>query len=318
MERSMERVAWDLDWNLLRTFMVIVQEGGITAAANRLLLKQPTVSNALRRLETKLGKRLVDRGPGRFRVTEAGNLLYRECVEIYGSVSRLSVLLRDVEDEVAGEVRIAMASHVISPLFDDALSEFHRAHPRATYSVEVATSSVVTERVLEKQASFGVCLVHEQHPRLTYKLLFREHFGFFCGPRHRLFGKTGLALSDLKGETSVSFRTDRLSDALRPVTLLRATAGIDDRVIGVSSNLEEVRRMIVAGLGIGPLPVHAVERDVRDGLLWRLPPYEDAPAIDIYLVSNPRARLNRAEAGLLRMLSQRVDALPLSQRTYAR
>lgn len=133
-----------------------------------------------------------------------------------------------------------------------------------------------------------------------------------------MFGKTGLALSDLKGETSVSFRTDRLSDALRPVTLLRATAGIDDRVIGVSSNLEEVRRMIVAGLGIGPLPVHAVERDVRDGLLWRLPPYEDAPAIDIYLVSNPRARLNRAEAGLLRMLSQRVDALPLSQRTYAR
>src|SRR5690606_10366066 len=108
-ERSMERVASCVEWNVTRTTTVSVPEGGVTAAAHRSERRRPTVSDGSWRLETKLGKRLVDRGPGRFRVAEAGNLLYRECVEIYGSVSRLSVLLRDVEDEVAGEVRIAMA-----------------------------------------------------------------------------------------------------------------------------------------------------------------------------------------------------------------
>ncbi|MGL1645734.1 helix-turn-helix domain-containing protein, partial [Vibrio parahaemolyticus] len=49
MARRAERLAWDLDWNLLRTFMVIVEEQSITAAADRLGLKQPTLSNALRR-----------------------------------------------------------------------------------------------------------------------------------------------------------------------------------------------------------------------------------------------------------------------------
>ncbi|MEX1267227.1 MAG: LysR family transcriptional regulator, partial [Woeseia sp.] len=101
---SADDVVWRLDWNLLRTFMVIVQEGGITAAANKLKLKQPTVSNALRRLETSLGERLVDRGPRAFRVTRQGEALYHEAVDIFGSVNRLSISLRDITDDVQGMV----------------------------------------------------------------------------------------------------------------------------------------------------------------------------------------------------------------------
>ncbi len=315
---SPERLSRELDWNLLRTFMVIVQEGSITGAANRLLLKQPTVSNALKRLERQLGRRLIERGGGRFRVTEAGELLYRECVEIYGNISRLAVVLRDVREEITGHVTIAMASHVVCPLFDDALAEAHRLHPRITYTIEVDTSAEVTRAVLQKTASFGVCLVHRPHPRLGYEVMFREHFGFFCGPRHRLYKQDGLTLADLREECFVSFKTDRVSDALSPVALLRAREKIDDRIIATSSHLEEVRRMIVAGLGIGVLPIHAVERDVRDGLLWRLPPYEEPPAIDIYLVWNPAARHNRAERLLLGRLRAAIAATPLAERTYPR
>lgn len=317
-EPRLRRIAWDLDWNLLRTFMVIVEQQGITAAADKLRLKQPTVSNALRRLEDRLGRRLIDRGPGRFEVTPTGRLLQRECVEIFGSVSRLSVLVREIRDEITGQVTIAMASHVVSPLFDEVLATFHRDHPRAAYTIDVATSATVIEQVLNKQASFGVCLVHRKHPRLEYRRLFREHFGFFCGPSHRLFGRRDLRLVDLRGEPSVSFKTDRMTDALRPVALIRANAQFDERIVGVSSHLEEVRRMIVAGLGIGPLPIHVVERDVADGLLWRLPPYDNPPAIDIYVVHNPRAHMNRAERGLLESLHAAIEATPIDERTFPR
>jgi DNA-binding transcriptional LysR family regulator len=296
--------------------MVVVQEGSVTGAAKRLYLRQPTVSHALKRLETRLGKRLIERGPATFRVTPAGEVLYRECVEIYGNVARVAVLTRDIKDEITGHVRIAMASHVVSPIFDEVLSAFHVANPKATYEIEVDTSAEVTRAVLEKSASFGVCLVHRRSPRLNYKMIYREYFGFFCGPSHPLFGKERLKLEDLKGHAAVSFKTDQLADALRPVALLRAQHDIDDLVVGHSSHLEEVRRMIVAGLGIGPLPIHVVGRDLRDGLLWRLPPYERPPAIDIYLVWNPHTHLNRAEEGLLAALRDAIDAKPLSDRTY--
>jgi DNA-binding transcriptional LysR family regulator len=315
-DASLERIPRELDWNLLRTFMVIVQEGGITRAANRLLLKQPTVSNALKRLEDQLGRRLVERGPGGFRVTEAGELLYRECVDIYGNISRLSVQLREVREEIAGHVTIATASHVVCPFYDETLANVHRRHPGITYSIEVDTSVEVVRAVLQKTASFGICLVHARHPHLTYDFMFREHFGFFCGPRHRLFRRRNLTLADLREESFVSFKTDQVSDALRPVALLRARENLNDRIIATSSHLEEVRRMIVAGIGIGVLPIHAVERDVRDGLLWRLPPYEEPPAIDIFMVSNPATPLNRAEQTVLAALRRRLAEIPESQRVY--
>lgn len=312
----LSRLPYDLDWNLIRTFLVIVEENGITAAANRLRLKQPTVSNALRRLEERLEKRLVARGGGRFEITPAGRMLYAEAQEIFGAISRLSTVIRDMEDEVTGHVTLALASHVMSPLFDNVLAEFHRRHGRATLSIDVMPSRDAITAVLQRQAGFAVCLVHQKDARLRYVRLFREYFGFFCGPGHRLFGRNDLTLSDLKGEASVSFHTDQIADALRAVTVLRAEAELGEKVVGVSSNLEEVRRMIVAGLGIGPLPVHVASRDVRDGLLWALPPYQNLPAIDIYVVDNPRTQLNRAERALLDLLHESIQAMPIEHRDY--
>ena len=56
-----ERLARDLDWNLLRVFLALAEAGSVTGAAERLSLKQPSVSAALKRLEERVGARLIDR-----------------------------------------------------------------------------------------------------------------------------------------------------------------------------------------------------------------------------------------------------------------
>jgi DNA-binding transcriptional LysR family regulator len=311
-----ERLARELDWNLLRTFIVLAEAGSVTKAADRLRLKQPTVSSALKRLENRLGRRLINRSPGKFELTEAGTLLYREAIEIQGAILRLGTLMRDVTDEVRGHVEIAMASHVISPLFDDTLQAFHERHPAATLTINVSASKEALEAVTSRRASLAVCLVRERNPKLEYLRLFREFFGLFCGPPHPLFGKSNLTKADLAGLSTVSFVTDRLEDALRPVTLMRAEADLEDRIVGTSANLEEVRRMIIAGLGVGPLPVHVAKRDVTEGQLWQLPPYDVLPEIDVHVVWNPKAKLNRAETALLEMLLDRIRETPIEERTY--
>ncbi|MGA9573984.1 MAG: LysR family transcriptional regulator [Lysobacterales bacterium] len=309
-------LAWNLDWNLLRTFMVIVQEKNITAAANRLGLKQPTVSNALKRLEQCLGSELIKRGPRSFEVTAQGKSLYSECTSIFGTVNRLSSALEEADEEISGTVQLSMASHVMCPLLDETLATFHRLHPKACISIDIGSSRDVIRSVLEKKSALGICLVNEQVAELEYQHMYTEHFGFFCGPRHRLFGKTGLRLEDLRGEQCVSFPTDQLNDVLQPVALLRARADFDKNFAGVSSNLEEIRRMVIAGLGVGALPVHAVVREVKDKLLHRLPPYENLPPINIWLVRHPGASLNQAEDEFFRMLAGRIAATPIETRTY--
>ncbi len=316
MDRTPEKLARDLDWNLLRTFVVLADAGSITRAAEALGLQQPSVSSALKRLEGHLGRQLIDRKPGRFALTDAGRLLYDEAVDINGAILRIGTLIREVQEEVQGHVTIAIASHVVCPLLNEALREFHARHPAATLSIDVSASREALEKVLLRRVSFAVCLVRDRNPKLEYRRLFREFFGLFCGPSHPLFGCKGLPTTDLAGQPSVSFVTDQMNDALRPVTLMRAAAGLEDRVVGSSSNLEEVRRMIVAGLGIGPLPLHVVREDVAMGRLWRLPPYVDPPAIDVHVVWNPRARLNRAETSLLEGLLVKIDQTPEADRIY--
>ncbi len=312
-----ERLTRELDWNLLRTFVVLARSRSVTDAAERLRLTQPSVSTALKRLEDRVGKRLVDRAPGRFALTPAGAVLYREAVEIHGAIYRLSTLMRDMTDEVTGHVRLAMASHVVCPLFDRVLAEFHADHPRATLSISVQRSVAALASVAARSASLAICLVHQRDPKLEYLRLYREFFGLFCGPPHPLFGRQGLTRADLAGHGAVSFETDRLHDALRSVTMLRAESEINEQIIGTSSHLEEVRRMVIAGMGIGPLPLHVVARDVADGLLWRLPPHDSPPAIDVHLVWNPKAVLNRAEQSLLDRLRTRIAATPIADRTYS-
>ncbi len=310
------RFVTNLNWNLLRTFVVIVDEGSITRAANRLLRRQPAVSLALQRLEAEIGSRLIERGHGAFRLTAEGRNLYRECVDIYSGVSRLKEIVTSAQQEISGEVKILLASHVITPMLDDLLTKHHQAHPKTTYSIKTASSADVATQVQEKSASFGICLMNRRLLELDYEVIYREFFGFYCGPPHPLFGKSDLKLRDLKNLDAVSFDTDDLNDALRPVALLRQQYELQQRVVGQSSHLEEVRRMIQCGLGIGPMPVHVVKRDVENGLLWRLPPYKAPPAVDIYLVVNPRKRLNRAEAIFIDALRASIQATPIQQRTY--
>ncbi|MFU8776591.1 MAG: LysR family transcriptional regulator [Roseovarius sp.] len=313
---SPERIMREMDWNLLRTFVVLAQSTSVTDAAHRLRLTQPSVSTALKRLEDRVGKRLIHRAPGHFALTEAGEVLYREALDIQGSILRLSTLMRDMTDEVTGHVRLSLASHVICPLFDQVLAEFHVGNPRATLAIEVHSSAQAIETVSARSASFAICLVHQRNPKLEYMRLYREFFGLFCGPRHALFGQRDLTRADLAGRSAVSFETDRLQDALKPVTLMRAQAELGDQIIATSSHLEEVRRMIIAGLGVGPLPLHVAARDVRDGLLWQLPPYDQTAAVDVHVVWNPRAVLNRAEQSLLDRLLARINATPIEERTY--
>ncbi|SDN30727.1 DNA-binding transcriptional regulator, LysR family [Lutimaribacter pacificus] len=311
-----ERFAATLDWNLLRSFVVIVEAGSITAAAERLLRGQPAVSLALKRLEEAVGARLIERGRGVFELTAAGRALYEDCADLYGGVARLPDVTRAAEAEIAGQVAIHLASHVVTPLLDDLLAAMHRDHPGVRFRIRTDTSAGVARAVQDRSASFGICLVNRQHPDLDYAVLYREFFGFYCGPSHPLFGRSGLTLNDLRGHAAVAFETEDLNDALRPVALLRRQGALDQVVVGRSSQLEEVRRMILCGLGIGALPVHVVQGDVDAGRLWRLPPYDDPPAVDIFLVTNPRKRLNRAEAVMRDHLQTAIATMPLAARTY--
>ena len=69
----------ELDLNLLRAFDAVLREGSVTAAAERLGLSQPAMSNALARLRALLGDPLFVRTPGGMDPTPFARSSPRRC-----------------------------------------------------------------------------------------------------------------------------------------------------------------------------------------------------------------------------------------------
>ena len=311
-----QRFPWNLDWNLLRTFMVVVEQGGISKAADFLNLKQPTVSAALKRLEQATGKQLVIRKPNEFTITRPGQALYTECANIFGTISQLPSLLDVDRAELRGHLSIAITSSVISDHFDAILSKFSETHPHVTYSFTVHESDDVEMMVNQNRASFGVCLLSKIPKNLNCLILYREFFGLYCGARHPLFSAEEIDPKDLEGEPFVAFQTEAEGGPLHAISRLRARLGLASDWRGVSSSLNEIRRMIMANIRIGALPLHVAEQDVLAGNIRQLPPYDELPMVNIYLVTNPARRQSEAEAAFLSACRAELDAVDIEERTY--
>jgi DNA-binding transcriptional LysR family regulator len=293
-----------LDWNLLRTFLVIAREQSISRAAARLHLTQPAVSQALRRLEEQLGLRLVNRQGTGIEITRAGNEIRQIAEEMYGTVSRIQLVTGESDHDLTGTVRISTVSGVEFPDYDAFLGTFHREHPRIEIELQEMRSAEVVRTLEMKSATIGLTPTRALPKRIDHRLFLRQRYALFCGRYHPLFGRTDLQLGDLIPEKFVSFTGDRLGDHMSKLSVYRDEMGFTGRIVGSSASMTEVKRLIIAGFGIGFLPEHVVRDDVARGRLQRLPPEDGVDDVDIHLLWSTDRKYSAAEIAF-------IDALHL-------
>ena len=73
-----------LNYHHLLYFWLVVREGGVTRAAEKLHLSHPTVSTQIKQLERALGEKLLEKKGRRLVPTEVGQIAYRYADEIFG------------------------------------------------------------------------------------------------------------------------------------------------------------------------------------------------------------------------------------------
>ncbi|WP_163269366.1 LysR family transcriptional regulator [Chelativorans alearense] len=300
----------NLNWNLLKTFLVIAEEKSITRAADKLLVRQPSVTAALQKLEEALGAQLIQRDSRRFVLTSSGELLRQECLEIFQRVERIFEAIVSDTDKLTGEIRIMTISHLVVPALDEALFKLHQLHPSVSVRVEVGQSKDIVRAIAQKQAPFGFCLLPKPVAALDSTFIIREQFGIYCSVNHRMSGRRDVPIQSLREEAFIALACSQDGGGLEPMNYLRDGAGLGRRTVGSSPNVEEVRRLIAAGLGIGILPTDAVRVAPQSEQLWLLSTLNGALGADAYFVRNPEADLRPAERVFLDMLSAALPAQP--------
>ena len=302
MLTSRERLLRNLDWNLLHTFIIIVNESSITGAARKLSLAQPSVSNALKRLEEQLGTQLILRRKGMFSLTYQGLRVYEYASSASMIISHLAEQFAAAEGAVQGEVNMQIASHIHNLAFDRTLGEFHQCYPKVLISINTHPSADIVSAVAADKVHIGLSNKKTAQTGLRFDLLGYEQMGFYCARGHSLYGEANLDLGDLSGLSYISFESDQPGEGLNELAKLREDQQYWGKLVAVSSNEEEVRRLIIAGVGFGALTYEGARPYVEQGVLFQLPPYQQLPVNDVYLVTPQNVPLSEVEKLFVTML----------------
>lgn len=294
--------------------MHVVRERGISRAAHALNISQPAVSQAVKRLETQLGGTLLYRKKSGMQLTVLGDEIYKIACELYSTVARIDGVLAAQSGEVHGPLRLLVMSGVHSKAYDEFLMTLHRRYGKIELHVEMMSSAAIIKELTNRTPALGIYLCTKTQPLLEQRLFVPHQYVFVCGRHHPLFSGPEPSMEALQHEDFVGFKSDQLDDTLSPLTIFRHESGFTGRVIGASNAIEEVRRMVIAGLGIGCLPEHLIRHDLESGNLRRLLPGKVIAQVDAYLGWHRYRKLSQAEQTFIEEFDAFLERTPVANR----
>ncbi|HEX8125120.1 MAG TPA: LysR substrate-binding domain-containing protein [Allosphingosinicella sp.] len=243
-------VAPTVDPELLRAFVAVVEYGGFSQAAARLLRGQSAVSLQIKRLEEQLGTRLLDRSPRGVQLTAEGEMIIGQARRILSLNEAL--IARAREPELHGTVRLGAPEDFATSRLPDILASFVRSHPGVALEV-------TCELTLELLARFDaggldIALVKREPAfALEGTRVWREQLVWVAGSREALREGEPLPL---------------VCSPIPCVYRRRATAGLDSigrrwRVAYSCGSLAGSHAAVRAGLGVTVLPKDMVPGDLN-------------------------------------------------------
>lgn len=132
----------------LNAFLTITEEQNFTRAAARLGTSQSALSHTIRRLETRLGVRLLTRTTRRVAPTQAGEQLLRTLGPALESIAAELASLTELRETPAGNIRITTSEHAANTVLWPVLERLLRDYP--DIHVELSIDSGFTDIVAER------------------------------------------------------------------------------------------------------------------------------------------------------------------------
>lgn len=243
----------------------IAEEGGISQAARKLFLSQPSLSQSVKRIEESLGVSLFRRIPRGLVLTPSGEEYYRMASQILKTWSTFEEEIRHLEDLKTGKLSVGVTTHRGLVLLPEFLADFYLRYPGISVSVMENTTDRLEELLLCGALDFAFMrapATDSRHKNISYLGLIRDSFLLLLPPGHPAGRKAVpvsgkpypvLDLSCLKDE---NFLLPDSSMRLHENVLnILMKAGISSPRSSYSSvYVETLIRLVSAGCGISVLP----------------------------------------------------------------
>jgi DNA-binding transcriptional LysR family regulator len=241
--------------------LAVAEEGAVMAAAERLGVAQPSLSQQVRALEKQLGVRLFTRTSQGMTPTVAGRAFLAEAEIAIAASRRAFAVARAADGELAGELIIAVHMGLGARQLPRALGELRRRHPNLQVTLHEEPDPADMERLV-RQGTLDMVLVHHVPAGCTFDVhaLGEEPYVAVLPEGNPLLRQgTPLRLEDLGAEGWVRFRRASVLDGY--LAQLLADRGLSPRTVGRASQVSTAVRLVAEGLGVTIAPASAIPSD---------------------------------------------------------
>ena len=273
---------FEVDWNLVRTFVSVVEAGSLAGAARALDLAHPTVARHIQQLEKQLGVALFERTASGLVLNDAGQRLADVALRMRREAKTLESVGESVRSETTGRVRITIAE-LLADLVPELLVPLKDLEGSESRFIELIVSR---ERLnlLEQEADVAIRHMRPEQTELVCRKLGAVPMGAWASEAY---------LARFGVPTMGTLTEHRFIDGLstRGFTLALERLGQklpDSNVSFRTDCLQSQRRAAEFGWGLVGLPDYLAAR--TPGLIKVLGDAPEEVALDIWLVARPAMR----------------------------
>jgi LysR family hydrogen peroxide-inducible transcriptional activator len=289
-----------MELHQLHYFVALARTGNFSRAAEQCHVSQPSLSQQIQKLEDELGEPLFVRRGRVSRLTRSGEELLPRAMRILDELESARREILETHSCERGTLTIGVLPTIAPYLLPPVLAAFRAKHPGVAVLIEEDT----TARLLELAAGFALDLAIVSTPlreeRVEVMELFAEPLLLAVPARHRLAKKPRLALADLEHEQLIVMKEGHcLGDQVLGFCEGRE---VRTNISFRSAQLETVRELVRAGLGVSLVPEMAARDGAAKGVVYRALP-RPGPSRKIVAVW-PKTRAPRGAAAIFLSLLQ--------------
>lgn len=154
-----------MDTTSLYYFTEAAKDLNFTQTANRLFLSQQNLSNHIARLEILLDCKLFQRKP-KLTLTYEGELFLTYAKEVVASESNIVTVLKSIQNEDTGELRIGMTTPRASIIIPEIMEQFIKAHPGVHIKLFDQPSYQLEKMLIDNKLDFCIGVIYSEYPEL--------------------------------------------------------------------------------------------------------------------------------------------------------
>jgi DNA-binding transcriptional LysR family regulator len=236
------------DWEDLRHFAALAQNGSLLAAARALRVEHATVARRVAALERSLDAKLVDRRPRAYVLTAHGRRIAALALRVQEQTFAVERAAQAASPQVAGDVTISSPPTMARMLIAPRLWELRAQHPDIIIRLMGETRLTSLAR---READIAICWGRPTEKRAVARKVASIAFGLYASSAY-------LARHSPERYAFVGY--DESADGLPSQEWLKSIAGSRPMVFR-SSELEAQATAARTGIGIAALPQYVAEQD---------------------------------------------------------